>query len=699
MASKRIQGVLIASSEANKEQVWSSVTSEAVLKLFEFQTFVICEEQLKAKFPAGQMQYEFLCLVVSQQERENYVNKFQRIVPNANCVFVHSPSEDVASTSSSAPNTTLTHPVERNGFLIGLFAAALSQERNGPGLFQRLRNVYNRIMLRKGLAGSLMLAVSALITAAGWLKEVRDYAKDYIPHQVSEGAEITLVTATLLLSGIGGLLVAIGIIVEKWNKGGWPWLRWPVATLVVCAVVYFQHELAQKAPSHTDSALSLISDCSNRLWNSAVDATTNGGIYVTKPELGHRPPPVQAWMTAQCLVGLMFDTNKLANRASDFIRHIQWLDSIALDAWRLMPLEQTKAFLQGHGKGGIRLPEQLYDDPKQLTEWLEHVCGTNVPATVAEEIANSGKVSGGGGWGYFKGWRPGITEIEAWVCIAKTKCLVEKSISNDHKLGQAIIVHLSQLRKRQVSQGDEAQGLSPVPVPWKDENYSELVRTYSTIMAVWAHVEALEAMENRLLPSEGKDEARGFVQKQVRVIVRQAFDKVMCVPSPKRGWQEDVFLGLTAQALHVIAMAKSNHALDGFEHPDWDALADLQKDFIRELSKAKPPLRSYGIKENQRIHDADRYLLPVNMAVEGSTFLWSPWCLLALGDLKAQDNAQLSPSERKEAARLFGILADRLPEMRRFAERQYNYVSAEMLYCIGKALPYVCELDKDNQRK
>jgi hypothetical protein len=678
----RLRVLVVFEAPEMEDDVIAALSRAPAPQVFEFFPKVISSGNLEDNYPAGRAVFDFACLVLRQAKEGDYIKKIQRNVLDRSRIF---------SVDFTSPNW--------GGKLVAtLFEQALILERTSKSLWEQARLFYKKVALRKGMAGTTLIVVSALITALGYIDKIQELGRRYVPHQVSERAESTLAALALFLSGVGALLVAIGLVVERSRSKkrlSETILRWLSATAVVGIAVFLQKKLSREAPSHRDTAIALIQDCSNQLWRSQ----TQGGIHVTAPVADHELPPVQAWITSQALVGLATVATNMAERKFDFERQIAWLDEVALDAWQLKPGTTTMEFLTNQEHGNLQLPKRSFDDLNEVASWFRSVGISNVPPVVMEELKANGKIRAGGGWGYFAKWRPGITEIEAWCSLAKTICLrrgvFQDSQEKSERLRQGIRRHLSSLRKREVVTMGQLEGVSPVPLPVEEEGIDKLPRTYSALTAIWAHIEALDCAG--LLNPADENEARRFISRQIRVLVGQTSAKTLTVPNPTRDQQQEVFWGLTAQALHIIYVARSRKAVEMFE-VDRERVTTLEKNYLHSLKVSNVSIGSLPVSENKRIHDADRYLLPINMAVEGSTFLWFPWSLLALSELKQPENDLLPEADRAEAARLFGMLVDRIPEMRTFALQEFNYVPAETLYCIGKALPMISGLDEKKNK-
>jgi hypothetical protein len=101
----------------------------------------------------------------------------------------------------------------------------------------------------------------------------------------------------------------------------------------------------------------------------------------------------------------------------------------------------------------------------------------------------------------------------------------------------------------------------------------------------------------------------------------------------------------------------------------------------QELIRTAPAWSRRRIRDNDRIHDGDRYFYPTQYVNEGMTFLWYPWTVCMLRALSEDDT--LTDEERTAAAEVAGTLLARVSEFGAFSQSEYSYVAAEALITVG----------------
>ena len=169
------------------------------------------------------------------------------------------------------------------------------------------------------------------------------------------------------------------------------------------------------------------------------------------------------------------------------------------------------------------------------------------------------------GWGYMEPINWGVTEIAAWVTlayVASVRSDIAKKIWQEEVNIplRRIETYLKIISKRQASNG----GWSPVN---SVASYSYL-RTYSTVMSIWAMVEAqrIPNLEQRL-----KIKFSPAIQSGLRwLLTNYNKDRESAVPNPARAQQVDTFPGLTAQILYVMERAKINYEFVLQNDPNYD---------------------------------------------------------------------------------------------------------------------------------
>lgn len=273
------------------------------------------------------------------------------------------------------------------------------------------------------------------------------------------------------------------------------------------------------------------------------------------------------------------------------------------------------------------------------------------------------------GWNIYGNANPfTITEINSWVTIAHIKSLESKTaIWNEaerQEIVNRIVRDLAEIARRQDANG----GWRPI----REEN-PDHVRTYSTVLALWAITEATRSPLISARIGNQYDEA---MQRGVSWLLQTYKPGQGWVQNPLRTGQRDRFDGLTAQALFVLSRAESTPQLPYLKNDQTYRTA--RRDFIANKALAKKSIE----KDNSSIPDADVHFTNSEFMAEGSTFLWFPWSLLALTELSL-DNT-LPEDERKAAAQLrLEILNANLEQLDQYVETtNLTYMLSENLFCV-----------------
>jgi hypothetical protein len=271
----------------------------------------------------------------------------------------------------------------------------------------------------------------------------------------------------------------------------------------------------------------------------------------------------------------------------------------------------------------------------------------------------------GEGWGYFAYVPWGVTEINAWVCVALAKSLggahATRLWRDELPLARQRLRQCAQLIvDRQMNNGGWA------PVNKKDN--PRFSRTYSSLMALWSLLEV-----RRVLEVTSYDD---YIRAGTSWLLQQ-YDARHggWVPNPDRKAQLESFPGLTAQIVYVLTLLPELFR-DTLAQGDFD---EIKVQVDRWIEGGPFELRSdYSISSrpvaaNDRTHDSDRYLPQTGFMIEGSTFLWYPWLLAAC--------VRLHPPEAADGG--CKRLASRANELVRFAkDESITYVMAESLLAL-----------------
>jgi hypothetical protein len=288
----------------------------------------------------------------------------------------------------------------------------------------------------------------------------------------------------------------------------------------------------------------------------------------------------------------------------------------------------------------------------------------------------------GGGWGYWEESTWAVTEISGWVVVAYARSLSVPGIwdANERsEIAQRIEREIEWLSDRQTEDG----GWGPVRLQSEDG-----VRTYSTVMALWAFVEAgrVDLLATRL--SSKKHVLR--LQRAFRWLTANYDEKYGWFPNPGRGEQHEAFPGLSAQTLWVLyQVATIKPVLNGLvRNPTFmQAKAQLLEN---------DALWTRPVGQSERLSSADQHLrssvaegsesCACDFLIEGSTFLWYPWTFAAL-DLLAQDST-LKASNKRVAERQKARLAARFQELVHHLQKGgvETYESAEAIITLAPTL-------------
>jgi hypothetical protein len=286
------------------------------------------------------------------------------------------------------------------------------------------------------------------------------------------------------------------------------------------------------------------------------------------------------------------------------------------------------------------------------------------------------------GWGYLKSLPWGVTEINSWVLLAKIASLrtnPSPAIWSDSEIGgqlEGIKSDLAALARRQHSNG----GWAPIAKTDDDTH----LRTYSTVMALWALIEAkhsivLNPIVGHVYDRAITDGARWLIMQDWQAPNDNPDDRHIGGWWPTPSWTEkDAFPGLTAQAIYVLELVRQHYRL-----PNEEKFHDEIANFIRTSTGEIGPgnsLRARDVTDNPRPHDSDRYLTNQPYTVEQSTFLWYPWAIAAFTELKEDNSIK---EDKRAAAELWRSTLGRVIGYGKFAGRDpVIYPSAEGLLAL-----------------
>jgi hypothetical protein len=336
-------------------------------------------------------------------------------------------------------------------------------------------------------------------------------------------------------------------------------------------------------------------------------------------------------------------------------------------------------------RAGASTDTQAWTTAQCLTALLQQDRGTVTEQAQsirrAFDYLERSRLAPNGGWGYVKGVNWAVTEIAAWVALAYLYSLEDKNVGLIWKAEELPDARarthatLNILIDRQYSNG----GWSAI------EKTSELryVRTYSTVMAVWA---LAKAERNKAIASGNETRYRTAVATGANWLLGTYSHNA---ESNFSGWWPNhsvsplvgEFPGLTAQVLFVLSETKALHPFIGTDSKFRESIVTFLK-FAIEGNNNLERLTKRQIHFVERAHDTNRYLAGRSEAVEQSTFLWYPWTIALLTSL--QNDPVLRAYQLEQLKDLTNTLLSRTEEASRFVRNdEAMYPTAELLFAEG----------------
>jgi hypothetical protein len=186
-----------------------------------------------------------------------------------------------------------------------------------------------------------------------------------------------------------------------------------------------------------------------------------------------------------------------------------------------------------------------------------------------------------------------------------------------------------------------AGGWSPVPVVEE-----ATTRTYSTVMALWALVEANRTKIVRLHFGPKYDQS---MKLGILWLLNNFKPGLGWVFNPHAKNQRDRYPGLTAQVLFVLMRAEP---LFGFLGGD-PVLVKAKREFINSFQT----FSSMPIDWNESVPSHEQHLLTSKgkFQLEGSTFLWVPWSLVTYRHL-VDDSTLNAEDQRLSKEHLYSLV-------------------------------------------
>lgn len=335
---------------------------------------------------------------------------------------------------------------------------------------------------------------------------------------------------------------------------------------------------------------------------------------------------------------------------------------------------------------GISTDAQVWTTAQCLTALLEQDVSLIKEAGPAlrrafDYIERSRLKSQGGGWGYVKDMNWGVTEIDAWVALAYLHSL---------KADNAALIWKSSELADAVSKANLALDLI-VERQHDDGGWSVIertsnqrhVRTYSSIMAVWA---LAEAEQNGDVLSGHEEKYRNALTLGAKWILGSystssspAFSGWW--PNPSNRVLVGEYPGLTAQTLFVLSRAKTSHSFIGAD-PKFKEALEAFIHLALEGNASGHSLISKSMAPNETAHDSDRYLEGRPETAEQSTFLWYPWAVAA--SVAFERDPLLRDYEQMQLRKISSALLARIDDVNRFIRSDAAiYPTAEVLFAGG----------------
>jgi hypothetical protein len=536
---------------------------------------------------------------------------------------------------------------------------------------------YRPRVVRDATSAVVKMALGGVATLIGASDSTTDFVLGQFGPFMAQIVHYSMaaVTLVLLFAGLVALLqLAVSLLgpllnIEKLSVIKTFKLRRQMIILTAAAsVILFGAAFFPKPPQVEKNLQKHLQEWVNRLGESQ---RPNGGIREH-----HDIGLPQVWSTAQGLAGLLASENTTNSAAMDFKRAFHFVDQAQIATVVLAPnmREDLQACIrQFHSQGDLaKLPPRFptYSFALATIAWTggEKELNPELEAILNQKRTNYFAITPSPeGWGYFEQFEWGVTEIAAWTAIAKiqslraTNVLTWRTEAEREATRQSIREIVELLKERQLP---GVGGFSPVT------NVSDprFIRTYSTVMALWAMAEACSP-ELEIVKGAQLTDLEARMIDAVRWLSSSGalVDGKGWKANPSNPTTEGPFLGLTAQIICVLGRMP----------------VSLPRDSVEKIYNVKKGLLSScdtwahrNLRSNDRIADSDCYLYPTQYMIEPSTFLWYPWCI-ALTRSLSTDRGFVSENVRIQ--KVLSRLKARAGEFGNIVQSDYNYVAAEAL--------------------
>jgi hypothetical protein len=339
-------------------------------------------------------------------------------------------------------------------------------------------------------------------------------------------------------------------------------------------------------------------------------------------------------------------------------------------------------------QSGISTEVQVWTTAQCLTSLLQQDASVIKAAGPAlrrafDYIERSRLKSEGAGWSYVKSMNFGVTEIDAWVALAYLYSLRADNAAiiwkpNEHR---TVISQANAALDAIIARQHDDGGWSVI----ERTSNPRHIRTYSTIMALWALSEAEQNGEVIAGHETQYGEAVKLGAKWALGSFTTASGFSGWWPNPSNKNPVGEYPGLTAQTLFVLSKAKISHSFIGAD-PRFKEAVDAFISLALDGNDNGRPLTLRKLAPNETAHDSDRYLEGRPETCEQSTFLWYPWTIAAA--IALENDPLLRDYQQGQLRKISSELLARIEDVNNFVRNDSAiYPTAEVLLTTGYSLP------------